>query len=324
MTVPGSAAAAPPTVLVAEFMEADGLAALSAGAAVAYRPAAGEDRGTWLAELAAAARGGLAAVVVRNRAQVDAEALRAAGPSLRVVGRLGVGLDNIDAAACREAGVAVVSARGSNADAVCEYVFAAVFHLARRLGAADAAVRAGGWPRQAFIGAELAGRTMGIVGFGDIGRRLAVRAEAFGMRVVCCDPYLPAGAPAGVPRLRLAEVVRTADILSLHVPLTPETRGMIGTAELSAMPDGAVLVNAARGGIVDEDALFGALSAGRLGGAALDVRTHEPPQQPDPLAAAPRLLLTPHIAGWTAAALRRIGLQVAAGVLAALGPPAPR
>jgi (S)-sulfolactate dehydrogenase len=309
-----------PRVLVAEFIDPDGLRCLEGETAVVYRPDCGEDRRLLLTTLQAEAAGqGLHALLVRNRVAVNAEALAAAGPGLRVVGRLGVGLDNIDLAACRAAGVRVVYARGANADAVCEYVFAALLHLARRLGEADRAVRAGRWPRADFIGEQLAGRTLGVIGLGEVGRRLARRADAFGMAVLGYDPYVPDGADAGgVPRVPLEQLFAAADIVSLHAPLTPETHHLVDAAALARMRPGAMLVNAARGGIVDEAALAAALRRGHLGGAVLDVREVEPPPQPDPLAGVPSLLLTPHIAGWTHTALRSVGRMVALDVLAVL------
>lgn len=310
-------------VLVAEFMDAAGLGALAARAEVSYLPLLGHDR----AALLQAVRG-TEALVVRNRCRVDADVLEAAGPSLAVVGRLGAGLDNIDTVACRAAGVQVVFARGANADAVCEYVFAGLLHLLRSLGAADAAVRAGAWPREGYSGGELSGRTLGLLGLGEVGRRMARRAHAFGLPTIGYDPVVGGDSPLlrGVPVTVLGyeDVLTGADILSLHLPLLPATRGLIGREALARMRPGAILVNAARGGIVDEAALAEALRDGRLGGAVLDVREVEPPPQPDPLATAPRALLTPHIAGLTAEAQARVGLMVAEDILAVLAGRPPR
>jgi (S)-sulfolactate dehydrogenase len=312
-------------VLVTEFMDAAGLQALGQGAAVRYRPQLGEDRGALLQALAAEP---VAALVVRNRTRVDAEVLQAAGPALRVVGRLGSGLDNVDLEACRAAGVRVVFARGANADAVCEYVFAALFHLLRGLGAADAAVRAGAWPREGYAGEELAGRCIGVVGLGEIGRRVCRRAAAFGMRVLGCDPALCPEDPRleglAVELVDLDTLVRAADVLTLHVPLLPGTRHLVDAQVLARMRPGSILVNAARGGIVDEQALVAALRSGHLRGAALDVREVEPPPRPDPLAGLPGVLLTPHVAGLTRQAQLRVATMVAADVLAVLDGREPR
>ncbi len=312
-----------PRVVVAEFMDAGGLATLSAGAEVAYLPALGEDR----AGLLEAVRGAHA-LVVRNRCRVDAEVLQAAGCGLRVVGRLGAGLDNIDLPACRSAGTRVVFARGANADAVCEYVFAGLLHLLRGLAAADAAVRAGIWSRDAYSGAELSGRTLGLLGLGEVGRRMVRRAEAFGLASVGYDPIVTAGSPhlLGVPVtvLPLSDVVERADILSLHLPLLPETHHLIDAAALQRMRPGSILVNAARGGIVDEGALAAAVRTGHLAGAVLDVREQEPPPQPDPLRDLDNVLLTPHVAGLTAEAQDRVGAMVAEDVLSVLAGRQPR
>jgi (S)-sulfolactate dehydrogenase len=311
----GTAAGARPAVLVAEFMDAGGLEALGRGARVSYRPELAGDRAGLLGAVA-----GHAGLVVRNRCRVDAALLEAAGPSLRVVGRLGAGLDNVDLSACAAAGVRVVFARGANADAVCEYVFAALLHLFRGLAEAAAAVRGGSWPREAYSGREMGGRTLGVVGLGEVGRRLATRAAAFHMRVVGCDPLVPPERLRGVPvdALDLDGVLAASDVVSLHLPLLPDTRHLIGARALRRMRRGAILVNAARGGIVDEEALAEAVRSGRLGGAALDVREQEPPPQPDALAGLPGVLLTPHIAGITAESQARVCAMVVADVLAVL------
>ncbi len=308
---------APPLVVIAEFMDAAGRQRLASAAEVRYLPQLGEDRGGLLDAVT-----GAQAVVVRNRCQVDAALLAAAGPGLRVVGRLGVGLDNVDLPACRDAGVRVVFARGANSAAVCEFVFAGLFQLLRRLAEADAAVRGGAWPREAYAGEELGGRTLGILGLGEVGRRLVPPAVAFGMSVLGYDPLLPPDAATlrdlPLARASLERTLEESDVLTLHLPLTPETAGMINHDSLRRMRPGAILVHTARGGIVDEAALAAALAAGRLRGAILDVRVEEPPRQPDPLAALPGVLLTPHVAGLTAEAQARVGQVVAQDVLAVL------
>lgn len=311
-----------PRILVAEFMDGHGRAALDAGSPVLYRPELGANRSAFLDALP-----GIEALVVRNRCRVDATALAAAGPGLRVVGRLGAGLDNIDLAACAQAGVRVVFARGANAQAVCEYVFAAALHLLRPLAAADRAVRAGQWPRETFTGGELSGRTLGVVGLGEVGRRLCAPAAAFGMRVIGTDPAYSATSPAlrGVPvrLLPLDEVLATADVISLHLPLLPATHHLIAGERLQAMRSGCILIQASRGGVVDEAALADHLRSGHLGGAALDVREEEPPPQPDPLADLEHLLLTPHLAGLTQEAQRQVGQMVAEDVMRVLRGDAP-
>ncbi|HMQ29480.1 MAG TPA: hydroxyacid dehydrogenase [Chloroflexaceae bacterium] len=273
-----------------------------------------------------AALAGAEALVVRNQTRVTGDLL-AAAPRLKVVGRLGVGLDNIDLAAARERSVQVVFARSSNAVAVAEYVFAAMFEAARRLAAATADVRAGGWDRQGFTGSELYGKTLGIVGLGDIGGRLARRAQAFGMRIVASDPQVTTSSPTvaeyGVALLPLDRLLAESDFVSLHVPLVPATAGMINAERLALMKPTAWLINTARGGVIDEAALADALRAGRLGGAALDVRASEPPGPDDPLAGAPNLVLSPHIAGITAESHERTATMVVDDVLRVLGGRAP-
>lgn len=302
--------------LVAEFMDPVGLRMLAAETEVTYRPTLGDDRPALLSAVRETQ-----ALIVRNRCRVDAEVLAAAG-GLRVVGRLGAGLDNIDLAACRAAGVPVVYARGANADAVCEYVFAGLLHLLRRLSDANRTTHGGAWAREDFIGDELGGRTLGIVGLGEVGRRLCRRADAWGMRVLGVDPAIDEAEVVrrGLPLqlLPLEDLLAASDIVSLHLPLVPATHHLIDAAALARFRPGAILVNAARGGIVDERALSDAIASERLRGAVLDVREVEPPPQPDPLVALPGVLLTPHIAGLTRQAQTKVATMVAADVLAVL------
>jgi (S)-sulfolactate dehydrogenase len=259
--------------------------------------------------------------VVRNQTRVDAAALLHA-PRLRVVGRVGVGLDNLDLDALRSVGAAITWAPGTNAASVAEYVVGALLHLWRRFDAATAHVAGGGWDRPAFMGHEALGRTLGVVGLGDIGARVARRATAFGMRVVAADPLLHDASFAvqeyGVRLVGLDELLAESDAVTLHVPLVPSTERLVDADALGRMRPDALLVNTARGGLVDERALAAALRAGRLGGAALDVRAAEPPGADDPLAGVPRLLLTPHVAGVTHESNARASLHVADEVLRAL------
>lgn len=305
-----------PHVLVSEWIDPDAIALLEAAHDVAYAPELHGDRTALRAALAEAS-----AWVVRNQSRVDAAALDAAA-HLRVVGRVGVGLDNLDLAALRERGVAVTWAPGSNAASVAEYVMGALIHLWRRFGDATEHVRGGGWDRPAFMGEEAFGRTLGLIGIGDIGARVARRAQAFGLHVVAHDPFVHEAAFAvqelGVELLPLDELLARADAVSLHVPLTDATRGMLDEAALRLMRPGALLVNTARGGLIDEAALASALADGHLGGAALDVRPVEPPGVDDPLVGAPRLLLTPHVAGVTRQSNARASMHVAHEVLRAL------
>lgn len=260
------------------------------------------------------------ALIVRNRTRVD-DALLAAAPALRVVGRLGVGLDNIDLDACAARGISVLPATGANTVAVAEYVIAALLLLVRGSYRASDRVLAGEWPRRQLVGGELSGRTLGLVGYGAIARAVAERARALGMRIAAHDPLLAADDPAwsGVQRCAdLPELLGLGDALSLHVPLTPRTRRLIDAGALAAMKPGAVLINTARGGVVDEPALAEALRSGRLGGAALDVFEREPLPAGSVLVDVPNLILTPHIAGVTAEANVRVSAVTAANVRRAL------
>lgn len=300
-------------IVVAEELPLENLAHFQRlGHPVAYEPALARDRPGLLARA-----GEATALVVRNAVRVDAE-LFAAAPRLRVVGRLGVGLDNVDLAAAREAGVPVVTAGDANAVAVAEYVFAALLHFARRLAGADASVRAGRWDRMAWGGWELAGKALGIVGLGRIGRRVAARARAFEMACLAFDPLLPPDDPVpgqlGVRRVDLDELLASSDFVTLHAPGGAGTRHLIGAAELRRMRPGGILVNAARGTLVDEAALAEALASGHLGGAALDTRAVEPPGRWDALLALPQVLHTPHVAGLTREAQERTARRVAEDV----------
>lgn len=304
-------------IVVTEFMDADAVARLAAAHDTHYA----QDLVDRPADLAAAAADA-DALIVRNRTQVRGPLLDAC-TRLRVVGRLGVGLDNIDVPACAARGIEVIPATGANALAVAEYVIATAMALLRGAYASSADVADGRWPRAALsAGREIAGKTLGIVGFGDIGRTTARLATALGMRIVGHDAVLPpadaAWHEARAEPLALDEVVAHADVVSLHVPLTAATRGLIGASRIAAMRPGAVLVNTSRGGIVDETALAAALRSGHLGGAALDVFEHEPLPAGSPLAGAPRLLLTPHIAGLTLESNMRVSTMIADRVLAFL------
>ena len=261
------------------------------------------------------------ALIVRNQTRVNAELLDAA-PHLRVVGRLGVGLDNIDVKAAREHNIVVTAGRNANAIAVAEYVMAAMLHYSRNLAAADASTRAGNWDRQRFGGTESWGRTLGLVGVGEIGRRVAKRAEAFGMSVIGYDPWVGpydyAPMEQDIRLLSLNEVLTRSDVVSLHVPLLPSTHHLIDAEKLAMMRPHALLINSSRGGIVDEGALLDALTKGQLRQAVLDVREIEPPAADDPLCSCDAVVLTPHIAGLTAEAQERTSQLVVSDVLQVL------
>lgn len=305
-----------PDVVITEFMDEAAVGRLKVRFDTFYDPAL-VDRPDDLRAAVVSAR----ALIVRNRTQVRGALLDAA-TSLTCVGRLGVGLDNIDVEACRARGIAVCPATGANDLSVAEYVMAAAMTLLRGAFFASADVAGGAWPRQRLIGRELAGRTMGLVGLGAIAREVAWRAQAFGMTVLAYDPMLAADHPAwqtarSVP---LDALLATSDVVSLHVPLTEATRDIIDAARIAAMKPDAILINAARGGVVDEAALATALREKRLGGAALDVFAEEP------LSAAGgerfrgigNLILTPHVAGVTVESNVRVSELIADTVIAHL------
>lgn len=264
------------------------------------------------------------AIVVRNQTRVDPELL-AAAPRLRVVARMGVGLDNIDLAACKARGVEVCPSIGANALSVAEYVIVTAMVLLRRQALrSTAALVAGEWPRERLAGGvELAGRTMGIIGFGSIGQVLGAKAGAMGMNVIAHDSMLPAGAPAwkDARRVALDDLIAEADVISLHCPLLPETRDLIGAAQFARMKPGAVVINSARGGIVNEADCADALRAGRIAGAALDSFTSEPITREIGALfhGLDNVILTPHIAGVTLEANKRIGMAAVDTIRRVLG-----
>jgi D-3-phosphoglycerate dehydrogenase len=233
-----------------------------------------------------------------------------------VIGRAGVGVDNIDLAAATRAGIAVVNAPTANTVAAAEQTLGLIFALARHIPAADASLRRGEWRRAQFVGRELRGSTLGIVGLGKIGLTLATRARALEMTLLGTDPFISreTAATHGVELVELPELLKRADVVTLHVPLNAQTRGFIGAAQIGLMKPTALLVNVARGGLIDEEALATALRDGRLGGAAIDVHEHEPPTD-SPLLGAPNTVLTPHLGASTAEAQDKAGVEVAEQVL---------
>ena len=255
------------------------------------------------------------AIIVRNRTQVTAALLHAA-PTLKVVGRLGVGLDNIDLPACKEKNIEVIPATGANALAVAEYVMGTAMMLLRGTYRSSDAVAAGAWPRNALSnGREIGGKVIGIVGFGGIGQLTAKLAQGLGMRVVASDPMIAADASiwtqSNVQYRTLDALLAESDVVTLHIPLTADTKNLIGQQRLAMMKSNAVLINTARGGVVDEVALAVALKAKKLGGAALDVFEIEPLKNGSGLADCPNLILTPHIAGVTAESNERVSSMIA-------------
>ena len=304
-------------IVITEFMDERAVAQLQAAHDVLYDPKLVDDTPRLLAEAARAH-----ALIVRNRTQVRGALLAALG-RCSVVGRLGVGLDNIDVPGCQARGMQVIPATGANALSVAEYVIATAMLLLRGAYAATPSVAAGQWPRNALSnGRETAGNTLGLVGFGAIGQLTATLARALGMQVIAFDAMVdddhPAFAQLGVRSAGLDEVIAMSDVLSLHVPLVDSTRGLFNAERIASMKPGAVLINTARGGIIDEVALAAALRAGRLGGAAIDVFGTEPLPASPHFDGCPNLLLTPHIAGVSAESNERVSFLIADKVLEAL------
>ncbi|MEM8851772.1 MAG: hydroxyacid dehydrogenase [Pseudomonadota bacterium] len=297
-------------ILITEFMDETWVDWLRARAEVVYEPDL-PDRPEALDGLAKEAQ----ALIVRNRTQVRGDLLYA---GFGCVGRLGVGLDNIDLDGCAAHGIAVYPATGANTLSVAEYVITTAAMLLRGAYGMRADMEAGAWPRAAAgQGREIAGKTLGLVGYGEIARATAKLGAALGMSCLAFDPYADdfPGAMEGTEE----EVLTQADVVTLHVPLTDETRGMISAEVLAAMKPGAVLINAARGGIVDEGALCDALRAGHLAGAALDTFAVEPLTADHPFIDVPNLVLTPHIGGVTAEANARVSEMTARRVAEHLG-----
>ena len=300
-------------IVITEFMDEAIAREVLGELDVIYDPALVDHRQALLLALADAR-----AIIVRNRTQVDSELL-AHGPAIKVVGRLGVGLDNIDLDACKSRNVVVCPATGANDVAVAEYAITAAIILLRGVWSASDRMVAGKWPRTALMGREAYGKHFGLIGFGSIAQQVAARAKSLGMTVSAFDPYLPADHPAwsGAKSATLDELAGSCDVISLHVPLTDETRHLIDEDFVRNMRQGAVLINSARGGVVDERAVIEALRTGLLGGAALDVFESEPLSADGGAAFAdiPNLLLTPHIAGITDEANERVSRLTAENVL---------
>ena len=248
------------------------------------------------------------ALIVRNQTQVNDDLLRAA-PNLQIVARAGVGLDNIDVAAASRQGVVVTFTPAANAVSVAELTIGLIFALARNIVWAHLDTAAGGWDRTGFTGIELVGKTLGLVGFGRIGQLVAQRARSLDMRVVITDPLIMADAgevtAVNGSVVPFDELLASADVVSIHTPLTPSTKGMFGRREFQSMKNTALLVNTARGEVIHEEALLHALSRGELQGAALDVRRQEPPGE-SKLGSMPNVITTPHIAAFTQEAQQRV------------------
>ena len=302
---------AKPIVLIAEELSPATVDAL--GPDFDVRSVDGTDRPALLAAIADAS-----AVLIRSATHVDAEVI-AAAKNLKVIARAGVGLDNVDIKSATEAGVMVVNAPTSNIISAAELTVGHILNLARHIPAAHGALADGQWKRSKYTGVELFEKTIGIIGLGRIGALITARMQAFGTRVVAYDPYITAARAQqlGVTLLTLDELLAQSDFVTIHMPKTPETTGMIGDEQFATMKPTAFIVNVARGGLIDEAALHRALTAGTIAGAALDVFVNEPPVG-SPLLALPNIVVTPHLGASTDEAQEKAGVAVAKSVLLAL------
>jgi len=298
-------------ILVSDGLSEGGLAILKAAAQVDDKPGITAD------ELLATAAD-YDAFVVRGRTKVTAAVFEAAS-KLKAVGRAGVGVDNIDLAAARLKGVTVVNAPKSTSLAVAELAIGFMFAIARRIPFADATMKQGQWEKKKLEGIELSGKTLGIIGMGNIGSAVAQRASALGMKILGFDPLVPSEkiVHQGAEPVALADLYARADFITLHIPLTPESKNLLDGQAFAQMKHGVRLIDAARGGVVDETALLGALESGQVAAAALDVFTAEPPGL-TALVAHPNVIATPHIGAQTEEAQTRAGDDIATEVLNAL------
>lgn len=304
-------------ILISEFMDERAVAQLAAHHDVEYAPTLVDDMPRLIAQAAQAD-----ALIVRNRTQVRGDLL-AALTRCKVIGRLGVGLDNIDVPACEARAMVVLPATGANALSVAEYVITASMMLLRGAFVSSADVASGKWPRNALgNGRETAGKVLGIIGFGSIGRTTARLAQGLGMQVIAFDAMLDADAPVfqqtGVKYVVLQELIGQADVVTLHVPLVDATRGLFNAKNIASMKPGAIFINTSRGHIVDIAAVAASLRSGHLGGAAIDVFDAEPLPASADLQDCPNLLLTPHISGVSAESNERVSFLIAEKVLEAL------
>lgn len=309
-----------PDILVTENIAGDEMEALKRAFAVSFQPELWKSPEKVLAALA-----GCRAIIVRNQTKVDRSLIRAA-PQLQVIGRAGVGLDNVDAGAATEAGVVVAFTPEQNAISVAELALGMMLALARKIPAGDASTKGGRWDRAAFTGTELFGKTLGLVGLGRIGFLVAMRARAFGMRIVAHDAFVSPDsvlvAESGATLVSLEELLAQADVISVHVPKNAQTEKMFDAAKFAKMKPNALFVNTSRGEVVDEAALLTALRERKIAGAALDVRATEPPTAGE-LETLANVILMPHVAAFTAEGQGRVVSSICRDVAAVLrGEPA--
>src|SRR5437899_7327947 len=304
-----------PKVFIADSISQRGIDDLTADGALEAKVQTGLSE-TQLAE----AIPDFAALIIRSQTKVTAKILNAA-KKLRVVGRAGVGVDNVDVETATRRGVVVLNAPGANTISTAEHTFSLLLSLARNIARADATLKGGTWDRKNLEGVELYNKTLGIIGMGRIGSELSRRAIAFGMRVIAFDPYLSASRARSLQVElveELDELLAAADFISLHTPLTAETRHILNAARLAKTKRGVRIINCARGGLIDEAALASALQDGHIAAAALDVFEIEPLPEDSPLRAAPNLILTPHLGSSTAEAQESVGIEIAQSIRAAL------
>ncbi len=304
-----------PKVLIADSISPRGVEELSRDGALEVSVCTGLTESKLVEAI-----GEFSAIIVRSETKITAAILNA-GSLLRAVGRAGVGVDNVDVETATRRGIVVLNAPGGNTVSTAEHAFSSLLAVARKIPLADASVRAGSWNRKNFEGVELYNKTLGIIGMGRIGSELSRRAIAFGMRVVAYDPYLSAGRARSLQVElvdELDDLLSTSDFVSLHTPLTAETRHLLDAGRLQKTKRGARIINCARGGLIDETALTAALQSGHVAAAALDVFEAEPLPPDSPLRQAPNLVLTPHLGASTAEAQESVGIEIAQSVRAAL------
>lgn len=300
-------------VLITELIWEVGIDLLTPFAEVEYDPGLWNNRQALLEKVTE-----VDAIIVRNQTRVDDELLQA-GKNLKVIGRLGVGLDNIDLQIAKLLKIDVVYARNANAISVAEYVMSAILEANRPLFKANEDVKQGNWNRKRFTGQELYGKTLGLVGMGEIAHRVAKRAIAFGMHVVGYDPFMTSydfpAAETGIETVSFDQLLSRSDFISIHVPLTSQTRSMFSLPQLQSMKETAYIINTARGGIIDEKALLTAVYAGDIAGAFLDVLDNEPIDSTNPLLECENIVITPHVAGLTEQSQVRTSILVAEEVI---------
>ena len=299
-------------LIIASFIRPQGVRMLEASASLAYLPAYATEEDT--VEAASDVDAILARVATITKPVVRAS------PKLKIVARHGVGVDSVDVEECTRLGVVVTTTGDANSEAVSEHAFASLLAVARQLTIADADIKAGRWQRDNVVGVELYGKVLGLIGLGRIGSRMAKHSRGFNMNVIACDPYVDpqVADELKVPLVDLETLLRQSDFISLHVPLTEETRNLIGQAEIELMKPSAILVNTARGRVVDESALYEALANHAIAGAALDVFSQEPFPPGHPLTQLDNLVCSPHIAGATEESLIKESVRAADNILRVL------